>query len=96
MEKRSRRKFTADFKAKVVIEALKERNTLEEIARKYEIHPNQITSWKKDFISNAPKLFSGGEKEAQTKEQQEALVEKLFMQIGRQKVEIDWLKKKLQ
>ena len=95
MEKRSRRKFTADFKAKVVIEALKERNTLEEIARKYEIHPNQITTWKKDFLANASKVFSAGEQETKSKEQQEALVEKLFTQIGRQNIEIDWLKKKL-
>lgn len=96
MEKRSRRKFTADFKAKVVIEALKERSTLEEIARKYEIHPNQITTWKKEFLANASRIFSGGEQDAHSKEQQEAMVEKLFTQIGRQKVEIDWLKKKLQ
>jgi len=96
MEKRSRRKFTADFKAKVVIEALRERNTLEEIAKKYEIHPNQITAWKKDFIANAAMIFSGGEKEMLDKSQQEAMLEKLYTQIGKQKVEIDWLKKKLE
>lgn len=95
MEKRSRRKFTAEFKAKVVIEALKERNTLEEIARKYEIHPNQITTWKKDFMANASRVFSTGEKEALNQKQQDELVEKLYTQIGQQKVEIDWLKKKL-
>ena len=95
MEKKSRRKFSAEFKAKVVIEALKERNTLEEIARKYEIHPNQITSWKRDFIANAAMIFSSGEKEGSEKKQQEAILDKLYAQIGQQKVEIDWLKKKL-
>ncbi|MBK9229181.1 MAG: transposase [Ignavibacteria bacterium] len=53
MGKQSRRKFSADFKAKVVIEALKERNTIEELAKKHELHPNQITTWKKEFLSNA-------------------------------------------
>lgn len=95
MEKKSRRKFSAEFKAKVVIEALKERNTLEEIARKYEIHPNQITSWKRDFIANAAVIFASGEKEGSEKKQQEAILDKLYAQIGQQKVEIDWLKKKL-
>jgi len=58
MGKQTRRKFSADFKACVVIEALKERNTLEEIARKYELHPNQISSWKKEFLANAAAAFT--------------------------------------
>jgi transposase-like protein len=95
MEKRSRRKFTADFKAKVVIEALKERNSLEEIARKYEIHPNQIGAWKKEFITNAAKIFASGEKDRMDQKQLESLLETLYSQIGQQKVEIEWLKKKL-
>lgn len=92
--KRSRRKFSADFKAKVVLEALKERNTIEEIARKHELHPNQITIWKKEFLANAAAAFGGGNGEDERKEK-EAETEKLYEQIGRQKVEIEWLKKKL-
>lgn len=95
MEKRSRRKFSAEFKAKVVIEALKERSSLEEIARKYEIHPNQIGIWKKEFLANAAMVFASDEKKSADKNQQEALLDKLYSQIGQQKVEIDWLKKKL-
>ena len=95
MEKRSRRKFSAEFKAKVVIEALKERSSLEEIARKYEIHPNQIGTWKKEFLANAAIIFASEEKKSADKNQQEALLDKLYSQIGQQKVEIDWLKKKL-
>jgi len=95
MEKRSRRKFSAEFKAKVVIEALKERSSLEELARKYEIHPNQIGTWKKEFLAKAATVFASDEKISDDKKQQETLLDKLYSQIGQQKVEIDWLKKKL-
>ena len=96
MEKKSRRKFSAEFKAKVVLEVLKERNTAEELARKYELHPNQIHIWKKEFLSRASSVFSSGESLSEDKKRQEELLEKLYAQIGQQKVEIDWLKKKLQ
>ena len=95
MEKKSRRKFSADFKAKVVLESLKERHTLEELARKYELHPNQIGIWKKEFLAKAAMVFSLDEDLAGDKKQKEDLIEKLYTQIGQQKVEIDWLKKKL-
>lgn len=95
MERKSRRKFSPDFKAKVVIESLKEKNTIEEIARKYELHPNQITLWKKEFLGKAANVFSSEEDLSADKKQQDALMEKLYSQIGQQKVEIDWLKKKL-
>jgi len=93
MEKKSRRKFSADFKAKVVLEALKEQNTIEEIARKYEVHPNQIHTWKKEFLNSASLVFSSGDRLMEDKKLQEEEREKLYAQIGQQKVEIDWLKK---
>ena len=96
MEKKNRRKFNAEFKARVVLEALKERNTVEELGKKYEIHPNQIHIWKKEFLNNASIVFSSGEKRMEDKKLQEEEREKLYAQIGQQKVEIDWLKKKLQ
>lgn len=96
MEKKNRRKFSAEFKAKVVLEALKERSTVEELGQKYEIHPNQIHAWKKEFLNNASIVFSSGEKRMEDKMLQEEEREKLYAQIGQQKVEIDWLKKKLQ
>lgn len=95
MEKKSRRKFSAEFKAKVVIEALKERNTIEEISRKYELHPNQITIWKKEFLANAPAAFTKDFDQSDDKKQQETIVDNLYSQIGQLKVENDFLKKKL-
>lgn len=95
MEKRTRRKFSADFKAKVVIEALKERTSVEELARKYELHPNQIGIWKKEFLTNASLAFSSETDKSEEKIKQEQDVEKLYAKIGQQKVEIDFLKKSL-
>ena len=96
MEKRNRRKFSADFKAKVVIEALRERHSIEELARKYELHPNQITTWKKEFLNHASAAFATESDKSDSKKEQDAMVEKLYSQIGQLKVENDWLKKKLQ
>ena len=95
MEKQSRRRFSAEFKSKIVIEALKERNTIEELARKHELHPNQISQWKKEFLEKAASVFSTDSGTGEEKKQQDDTIEKLYAQIGQQKVEIDWLKKKL-
>ena len=95
MEKRTRRKFNADFKTKVVIETLKERETIEQIARKYELHPNQLTSWKKAFLENASIVFTDKEQLGEAQKQKEMDTEKLYAQIGQLKVENDFLKKKL-
>lgn len=94
--KRTRRKFSADFKTKVVLEALRERDTVETIARKHELHPNQITTWKKEFLENASAAFTVDGDRADEKKDHEEMVEKLYSQIGQQKVELEWLKKKWQ
>ncbi|MFN3343288.1 MAG: transposase [Flavobacteriales bacterium] len=94
MTKRTKRKFSAEFKAKVVIEALKQRYTIEEIARKHELHLTQIATWKKAFLANSSAAF-GGDKEDDSHKEKEIETEKLFAQIGQLKVENDFLKKKL-
>jgi transposase len=94
MEKRSRRKFSTEFKTKVVLEALKEKNTIEELAKKYELHPNQITIWKKEFLSKASSVFDR-EREPALKKEKDEEIEKLYAKIGRIEIENDWLKKKL-
>ena len=93
MTKKSRRKFGAEFKAKVILEALKERSTIEELARKYELHPTQINTWKREAIANMAAVFGADKSEATADNEQQT--EKLYAQIGQLKVENDWLKKKL-
>lgn len=93
MSKTSRRKFTAEFKAKVCLEALKEQQTIEALSKKYDLHPTQINTWKKEFLSNAMVVF---EKEGDHSDtSQEDLVQSLYAQIGELKVANDFLKKKL-
>ena len=89
-----RRKFSADFKATVALEALKEQKTVAQLAEQYELHPTQIAEWKKQVQERIAGLFgdTSGEKEVQ---QTEVQVEKLYAQIGQLKVENDFLKKKL-
>ena len=93
--KRSRRKFTAEFKAKVVLEAIKEQKSLSELAEQFELRPNLISIWKREFLDNAAKVFSKGDEIKNTIEEVEKEKEELFKQIGRLKVENDWLKKKV-
>jgi transposase-like protein len=93
MKKISRKKFSAEFKAKVAIEALKEQKTIAELAVQYDIHPTQIQTWKKYFLDHSSQLFS--EKQADTK-QIEANEARLYEQIGKLQMHNDWLKKKLQ
>lgn len=93
MSKRSRRKFTSQFKSKVCIEALQERQTIEALAKKYDLHPNQINTWKKEFLEKSSYLF---EKENSSNiSDNEQLIQTLYAQIGELKVANDFLKKKL-
>ena len=87
--KRTRRKFTGAFKAKVAIEALKERESLAELAKRFEVHPNMISKWKQEFIDRSSEIF---ETEPPEKDF-EAEREKLFAKIGQLEMERDWLKK---
>jgi len=87
--KKTRRKFSAAFKAKVAIEALKERKTLAELSTQYEIHSNQIQKWKQEFVSRSSEIF---ETKAPTQDF-EIERKKLFAKIGELEMEKDWLKK---
>jgi transposase-like protein len=86
-----RRQHSAEFKAKVALEALRGERTINELAADYGVHPVQITQWKKVALEALPKLFSSrrGAKE----KDEDALKAALYQQIGQLKVELDWLKK---
>ncbi|NCC70609.1 hypothetical protein EOM09_03430 [bacterium] len=93
MNQKQKRKFSSDFKAKVAIEALKEHLTIEDICKKYDLHPTQVNNWKKAFKENASLIF---ETESKSKpEKTDDLIQQLYAQIGELKVANDWLKKKL-
>jgi len=87
----SRRKHTSKFKFKVVLEALSERFTIQELGRKYDIHPAQITNWKSQFLKNGEEVFSKKAKDAKTEAEEKE--EQLLKTIGQLKVENDFLKK---
>jgi transposase-like protein len=89
--KKSRRKFTTQFKATVALEALKEIQTLQELAQRFEVSPVMISRWKKEFTENMSKAFGSNQKE----EAEGPDTEKLYAQIGQLKVENDFLKKSL-
>jgi transposase len=86
--KKSRRKFTSAFKAMVAIEALKERETLAELSKRFEVHPNIISKWKQEFIERSADVFD-------KRSESESAVdpEKLYAKIGQLEIENDFLKK---
>jgi len=87
--KTSKRKFTAAFKAQVVLEALKERETLSELSKRFDVHMNMISKWKQEFTERASEVFSSKAPEASF----EAEKERLYAKIGKLEMERDWLKK---
>ena len=92
MKKVSRKKFSAEFKAKVAIAAIKEQRTVAELAVQYEVHPTQIQIWKKHFLEHSFQIFSEKQTGDKQSETNEAL---LYEQIGKLQMQNEWLKKKL-
>ena len=92
MKSRQRRTFSAEMKARIALEAIKEQKTIQEIASHYGVHPGQVANWKRQAIEGAPELFADRRSQSDTSE--EALKAELYQQIGQLQVELDWLKKK--
>lgn len=90
--KGKRRKFSSAFKAKVAIEALKERESLAELSKRFEVHANMISKWKQDFIENSSAVF---DKEKDKETDQGIYTEKLYARIGKLELEKEFLKKSL-
>jgi len=87
-----KRSHPGSFKAQVALEAIKEKSTIAQLSSRYGIHSSQIRLWKKE----AAMILSEGFSDKRTKDgkDHELLIEELYKQIGQQKVELDWLKKK--
>jgi len=89
-----RRKFGKVLKAKVALEAIKGVKTVNEIASIYEVHPNQVSLWKKQALEKLPDAMADG-RSKQARDKKPVEEEKLHQKIGQQAIEIDFLKKKL-
>jgi transposase-like protein len=87
-----RKRYSAAFKAKVALEAVKKEKTTAQLASEYGVHPNQIANWRKQLLKELPAIFS--DKRKKKDQDTEALQSELYKQIGQLKVELDWLKKK--
>lgn len=87
-----RKRYTAAFKSKVALEAIKGLKTISEIASEYEVHPNQISQWKRQLRDRLEDVFTDSRRSSRSEEKEK---DRLYQEIGRLKVELDWLKKKL-
>ncbi len=88
-------KRSPEFKRKVAIEALKERETVNEIASRHEVHPAQVSQWKRELEKGMSSMFTtdaAHQREAKTLREEKACLQQL---IGKQAIELEWLKKKL-
>jgi len=92
--KKSRTRYTPEFKAKVAIAALREQATIPELARQFSVHPNQVHKWKREFIANAARAFGNGV-EAASDDGCSEREEQLLKKIGELTVERDFLAKGL-
>ncbi len=91
---KKRKQFQASFKSRVVLESFKEQQTLSELSSRFEIHPNQISNWKRQVKEQLPDIFKKGSTE-KTEKKHEELTDRLYKRIGQLEVELDWLKKKI-
>ena len=89
---RKRRKFSSEFKAKVALEALQEQQPLHEIAKKHEVHPNQVSQWKKELRGKMGSVFEKGEDRESERIRAKIKEDRLYRQVGQLQMEVDFLK----
>ena len=87
-----RKGFSAEFKAQVAIEAIRNDSTIAELSKKYDVHPSQIQVWKAELLSQAETIFSRGHKAVESNEK---YIEALERKAGQLAIEVDFLKKNL-
>ena len=93
MTKRKRRRFSDEFKARVAVEAIREDRTLAELASKFDVHPNQISEWKKTMLQGAAEAFGPGRGKT-VEEDFDKERKKLQAKIGELTIHLDWLQEK--
>lgn len=90
---RKRKNRTKDFKFKVALEAVKGEKQIAELAEEYNVHPNQVSQWKRQLLENGAEIFSSSAANKEKKHEEE--LEALYKTVGKQQVTIDWFKKNL-
>jgi transposase len=95
MSQRNRRRFDGQFKTKVVLEALKERQTIAQLSKVFSLHPQQITDWKKQALSGLPEVFDKDHSAARSTApvDVESLTAPLYQKIGQLEMEVEFLKR---
>lgn len=91
---KKRRVFSAEFKAKVALEAIKEQETINQIASRYDVLPAQVSQWKAHMLKSLPGAFKGGGKHKDPETEWEQEKQQFYQKIGQLEMERDWLKKK--
>ena len=91
---KKRNRPSVEFKVKVALAAVKEVKTVSELASQFGVHPTQIHQWKRQLVERAEEIFRTPSGQARRKEDEDALQTKLYEEIGRLKVELEWVKKK--
>jgi transposase-like protein len=93
---RMKKKHSPEFKAKLVLETLKEEKMIAQIATENSINPNMLSKWRSEAVAGLPAIFRKETAEEKLKAAYERKIEELYMQIGRLTTDLDWLKKKSQ
>jgi len=93
-----RRKHSADTKTKAVLEAIKEEQTLAEVASKYDVHPKLLAQWKQEFLENANLVFNRKKQEKQLQEdlkEKDKTIDSLYKEVGQLTLKVNWAEKKI-
>lgn len=89
---KKRKRYSAQFKFQVAVEAVKGLKTVNQLASEHELHPNQVSQWKRQLLAEGATIFDNGAAQQQQREMAQTEAE-LYEQIGRLKMEVEWLKK---
>jgi transposase-like protein len=92
---KKRKRYSAQFKFQVALEAIKGLKTVNQLASEHELHPNQVSQWKRQLLEEGATIFDNGATQQQQREMAQTEAE-LYEQIGRLKMEVEWLKKSTQ